>query len=117
KVERGLTSTLLLAIHGLGKVSQPLVDPGPRRWHRGVNQFVNQIDAGKLRILGGQRSHQQSTTLEWSRIRIGKIGDGHRRVRRPKPFAYELRRWFERVGIGGRSDLVPRETEQIQRRL
>src|ERR1700686_576050 len=117
EVERCLTSTLLLAIHCLCKVSQTFVYPGPRGWHSGMDEFVNQVDACELRILRGHRCHQQCTTLKRGRLRIGKISDCNWCARLAKPFGDKLHCRIKCVGICRCSFLVAGKTEKIERRF
>ena len=117
KIESCLASALLLAIHGFGEVRQSLVNPWPRRRQRGMNQFVNQVDARELRIFRGHRCHQQRAAFKWSGIRIGKIGDGNRRAWLTEPATYKFHGRIERIEISRGPDLVARQAEQVQGRL
>src|SRR6202035_3549374 len=104
-------SALLLTIYRLGKMGQTLIDPRSRRKHGGVNQFVNEVGAGKLRIFIGHRNDQQRAAFKRRGTRIGQVGDVKGRAWGTEPSAYEFCRRFKRARIGRSSIIMTLQTE------
>jgi len=79
EIESCLASALLLAIHGFGEVRQFPRKPMASARQRGMNQFVNQVDAASFESSAAIDAIN-NVPLSMERNRIGKIGDGNRRA-------------------------------------
>src|ERR1700737_3264711 len=64
EVQRSPTIVILLTSERLGKMSQPFVDPGPRRGKLGVGEFMDRGELVKPRVDLGQGREYEGSTLK-----------------------------------------------------
>src|SRR5205085_7696710 len=82
---RGAPILLLFAIDRFSEVRKTFFDPRTRGSEGGMNEFVDQVDLGKVRLLASHGRQQQRAALERRSVGIWQISDSNLRIRGTEP--------------------------------